>query len=67
MPPGEDHHPRGGGGPCAGGRRGLDPAAGHRQDRPQEPSADAHQRQGNVQLKYEFCTLYIKKGFTFTV
>ena len=53
MPTGEDHHPRGGGGPSAGGRRGLDPATRHRQDRPQEPSADAHQRQGNVNIKYE--------------
>uniref|UniRef100_A0A3Q1F9B0 Diacylglycerol kinase accessory domain-containing protein n=1 Tax=Acanthochromis polyacanthus TaxID=80966 RepID=A0A3Q1F9B0_9TELE len=30
------------------GRRGLDPAARHRQDRPQEPSPDAHKRQSKT-------------------
>lgn len=65
VPPGEDHHPGGGGGPRAGGRRGLDPAAWHRQDHPQEPSTDAHQRQSNVQIKYELsAVLYSQKGFT---
>lgn len=48
VPPSEDHHPGGGGRPRAGGRRSLDPAARHRQDRPQEPSADAHQRQSEA-------------------
>lgn len=47
VPPGEDHYPWGGGRPRAGGRRGVDPAARHRQDRPQKPSTDAHQRQSN--------------------
>lgn len=47
VPPGEDHHPWGGGRPRTGGRRGVDPATRHRQDRPQKPSTDAHQRQSN--------------------
>lgn len=56
MPAGEDHHPGGRGGSCAGGRRGLDPASWNRQDRPQEPGSDAHQRPGKVQITYEQLT-----------
>lgn len=56
VPPGEDHHPRGGRGPCAGGRRGLDPTARHRQNRPQEPGPDAHQRPSNVpHMPFSLC------------
>lgn len=47
VPPGEDHYPWGGGRPRTGGRRGVDPTARHRKDRPQKPSTDAHQRQSN--------------------
>lgn len=59
MSAGEDHHPGGRGGSRAGGRRGLDPASRHRQDRPQEPGSDAHQRPSKIQLRSEQFTVLI--------